>query len=99
MRTVLTQVEKFDVRFPGLADQVRAWFDQGIPIRKAAELLLEHYGVSVPGTTLGNFRKRRWAPDRELLRKKKIAGRAAQEIALERAIAASLARADLEEAN
>ena len=90
MRTVLTQVEKLDVRFPGLAEQVRAWFDQGIPIRSVSELLLECYGVSVPGTTLGNFRIRRWARDRELLRKKKIAGRAAQEIALERAIAASL---------
>jgi hypothetical protein len=96
MRTVLTQVEKLDVRFPGLAEQVRAWFDQGIPIRSVSELLLEHYSVSVPGTTLGNFRKLRWARDRELLRKTKIAARAAHEIALERAIAASLAGETLE---
>jgi hypothetical protein len=60
-----TKIEKLDKRFPGLADQVRRWFDLGIHVRDVAELLREHYGVSVPKSTVGNFRARRWARERE----------------------------------
>jgi ribulose bisphosphate carboxylase small subunit len=62
----LTKIEQLDQPFPGLANQVRAWFDLGMTAQRVAQLLREQYQVSVPRTTVGNFRTRRWAREREL---------------------------------
>jgi hypothetical protein len=85
----LTTIEKLDQRFPGLADQVRTWFAQGIPAREIAELLGAQYGARASEDAVEYFRSRRWVPEQELLREKKIAALAAQEVSREQAIRAS----------
>jgi hypothetical protein len=87
----LTKIEELDQRFPGLADKVKMWFAQGIPARKIAELLFEQYKVSVSATPISSFRSRRWVPEQELLREKRLAALAAREVSREQAIKASLA--------
>jgi len=60
----LTKIEQLDMQIPGLANQVRMWFDQGVSARAVRELLREQYGVSVSETLISNFRAWRWAPER-----------------------------------
>ncbi|MGD0221757.1 MAG: hypothetical protein ABSF71_05430 [Terriglobia bacterium] len=80
---MLTKIEKLDQRFPGLAARVRTWFDQGISVLKIVDLLREHYGVSVPKSTVGNFRAWRWVPDREALNRAHAKLQAALELSRE----------------
>jgi hypothetical protein len=87
----LTKIEKLDQRFPGLADNVRKWFAQGVSAKKIAVLLFQQYQVSLSPTPVGSFRSRRWVPEQELLRERKIAARAALEVSRELEITASLA--------
>ena len=89
----LTKIERLDQQFPGLADQVRNWFTQGISCEKVAVLLAERYPLAAPvgHSTVGSFRRKRWVGEMELLREKKIAVWAAQEVAREREIKAAFA--------
>lgn len=91
--TKLTKVELLDRQFPGLADQVRRWFVAGHSCVKVAELLRHQYGEAarLGQSTVGSFRVKRWVPEREMLREKKISILAAQEVAQEREIKAALA--------
>ena len=89
----LTKIEKLDQQFPGLADDVRKWFAQGISCEKIAELLFERYQVSLSAAPIGSFRCRRWVPEQDLLQEKRIETLAAQEAAREREIKAALAGA------
>ena len=89
----LTKIEIFDQRFPGLADNVRKWFAQGISAQKVAVLLFERYQVSISTPGVGRFRSQRWVPEQELLQEKKIAALAALEVAREQEIRASMASA------
>ena len=41
--TRLTHIEELDRRFPGLADGVKAWFDQGVTVRQVVDLLHQQY--------------------------------------------------------
>lgn len=77
---MLMKIEKLDHQFPGLADSVRNWFAQGISAQKVSDLLREKYKVSVPRTDIAYFRARRWVPELELLREKRIAAQVAQEM-------------------
>jgi hypothetical protein len=61
----MTKIHKLEQHFPGLADQVRKWFDTGIPCIQVVQLLREQYGVSVPRWTVGYFRTKFWARERE----------------------------------
>ena len=61
-----TKIEKLDLRFPGLADQVRAWFNLGRTAQEVSQLLREQYHVSVPLWTVSRFRAHRWARERDL---------------------------------
>ncbi len=71
-----THIEALDRRLPGLADAVKAWFNQGVPVRQVVELIRRQYHIAVPRSTLGNFRARRWARDRELRLEKEPEARA-----------------------
>ena len=62
---MLTQIEKLDRCYPGLAAQVREWFAEGVPVLGVVERLRERYGIFVPKSTVGNFRARRWAREQE----------------------------------
>ncbi len=87
----LTKIEQLDQRFPGLADNVRKWFAQGVSAEKIAALLFERYQVSLSPTPISSFRSRRWVPEQDRVREEKIAAMVALEVASEQAIAASMA--------
>jgi hypothetical protein len=91
MRKTLTKIEILDQQFPGLADQLRQWFCQGVSAEKIAARMFERYQLSVSPTTVGSFRSRRWVREQQLLQKRKIEILAAAEVAREQAIRASLA--------
>jgi hypothetical protein len=80
---MLTHIEKLDQQFPGLAAQVRAWFAEGVPVLRVVELLQAQYGVSVPKSTIGNFRVRRWAREQEARLQALVKNRAARELTRE----------------
>lgn len=82
----LTRIEQLDQRLPGLADTVRVWFNQGIPLRKVTALLFQQYNVSVPRSTVANFRSRRWVREQEEKHRKEILERAFQRASRERAL-------------
>jgi hypothetical protein len=65
MRKVLTQIEKLDGRFPGLAFKVKNWLDQGHTAAQIPQLLHDHFGVSVTKTMVEKFRSKRWAPEKD----------------------------------
>ncbi len=52
---ILTKIEKLDQTFPGLADDVRQWFGQGISAKKITALLFERYQVSLFGNSHQQF--------------------------------------------
>ncbi len=89
----LTKIELLDQQFPGLANEVRKWFAQGISCEKVGVLLAQRYPLPapLPHSTVGRFRSHRWVPEMELLRQKKIEAWAAQEVAREREIKMELA--------
>lgn len=61
-----TKIKQLDQRFPGLADQVKKWFDLGMTSQQVVQLLREQYAVSVSRWAVGYFRTRYWARPREL---------------------------------
>ncbi len=67
MRKVLTQIEKLDGRFPGLAFKVKNWLDQGHKAAQIPQLLHDHFGVSVTKTMVEKFRSKRWAPEKDAI--------------------------------
>ena len=87
----LTRIEKLDQQYPGLADSVRDWFNQGISSEKVKELIREKYGFTVGRWDVGYFRTERWVPERELLRRNKMAALVAEEMAALRTFPASRA--------
>ena len=76
----LTRIEKLDHQYPGLADSVKDWFYQGFSAEKVKDLLHEKYGISVARADIGFFRTERWVPEMELVREKRIAALAAQDM-------------------
>ncbi|MFZ0961668.1 MAG: hypothetical protein WAO35_12245 [Terriglobia bacterium] len=74
-----TRIEKLDQQFPGLADKVRLWFNQGLTAKAVALLLREQYQVSVHPRTVGVFRTRRWVRERKLGQEKETAAAASAE--------------------
>ncbi len=82
----LTKIEQLDAQFPGLADDVRKWFDLGVHVRQVAKFLFERYGVSVPKSTVGNFRARRWAREREVRQNEAVRREAVEEVCRELAL-------------
>ena len=74
-----TRIEQLDAQFPGLADQVRSWFNHGISAERVALLLREVYGVQVPAPTVANFRARRWAKEVRRRLAERIAAEAARD--------------------
>jgi hypothetical protein len=91
MKKRLTKVEELEVRHPGLADQLRVWFSQGIFVRQIPELITEQYKVPVSESAISSFRRKRWVPEQELLREKKLNAIVALEVAREQEIRASMA--------
>jgi hypothetical protein len=87
----LTKIEQLDQRIPGLAENVKRWFSQGVSSEQVAVLIFKHYQVSLTSSPVSSFRTRRWVPEQELLEEKKIAALAALEVAREEAIRASMA--------
>jgi len=65
MRKVLTEIEKLDGRFPGLAVRVKRWFDDGHTSAEIAALLREECDPSITDTMVENFRYKRWVPEKE----------------------------------
>ncbi len=64
----LTRIEKLDQKLPGLADQVSAWFNEGLSTQRVVDLLTKWFGLRVPRSTVGSFRARRWMRDRQMAR-------------------------------
>jgi hypothetical protein len=87
----LTKIEQLDQSFPGLADDVRMWFGQGITAEQIVKLLFEKHHVSVTVSPISSFRHRRWAPERERIQEKRIEALAALEVEREQEIKASMA--------
>jgi len=63
MAKKLTKIEQLDQQFPGLAAKVMIWFDCGVVIHEVVERLRAEYQVSVPWSTVRNFRVCRWTPE------------------------------------
>lgn len=82
----MTRIEQHDRRIPGLATQVKTWFDQGISARAVVELLRERYHIVVPKTTVSNFRTQRWARERTTQQRRQVEAAAAAEFARMRAM-------------
>jgi|SRR5271157_5041427 len=87
----LTKIEQLDQRFPGLADNVGKWFAQGFSAEKIVALLFDEYHISLSKTPVSSFRSRRWVPEQDLLRDRKIAALVALEVSREQEIRASMA--------
>ncbi len=77
----LTRIEILDHDHPGLADQLREWFLQGIPVRKIPPLVLEKYNLRVSDTHVARFRRRHWVRELDLAREKRIEAFIEQELA------------------
>jgi hypothetical protein len=86
----LGMVEQLDGIFPGLADQVRMWFLQGVPVRQVPRLLMKQYNVSISATPIARFRTRRWVPEQEIVREKRLTAQAALQVSREETMRASL---------
>jgi ribulose bisphosphate carboxylase small subunit len=87
----LTKIEQLDHTYPGLADSVRNWFNQGITAEQIVVLLSEEYHVSVTVSPISRFRRKRWAPERERIEEKRIEALAALEVARAQKIRESMA--------
>jgi hypothetical protein len=60
MRSRLTRVEQLDAQHPGLANDVKKWFSEGLAAGSIAAGVQKKYGVLVRPTTLGRYRNCRW---------------------------------------
>jgi hypothetical protein len=86
----LTKIEHLDERFPGLADNVRMWFAQGVTVKQIVALLFERYQVSLSTGPISSFRLKRWAPERKRIQEMRISALVALEVAREQEIKASM---------
>ncbi len=68
----LTKIEKLDHVYPGLADQVREWFAQGVAVRQVPKLVFAKYNLRITEALVASFRSRRWAHEQELMLEKRI---------------------------
>jgi hypothetical protein len=75
----LTKIEQLDQRFPGLADQVKVWFNQGVTAAMISDLLREQRGIPVTESAVGSFRTRRWVPEREFSCQRRLTVRALED--------------------
>ena len=91
-RTRLTMIEKLDAQFPGLADEVRKRFAEGVPAHKIAEQILEKYQVAISASTVSSFRCRRWVPEQKRLQEKRLDALVARELAREQELTAEMVR-------
>ncbi len=87
----LTKIEQLDAQFPGLADNVRNWFAQGVTSEQIVALLFEKYQVSLTTSPISSFRNKRWARERERIEEARISALVALEVAREEEIKASMA--------
>lgn len=92
MRNRLTKIEKLDYHYPGLADQVREWFAQGVGVRQIPGLLFAKYNLRITETPVARFRTRRWVPEQELIQQKRIEALIARIYARDDEIALGLAK-------
>lgn len=60
MRSRLTRVEQLDAQHPGLANDVKKWFSEGLAAGSIAEEVRKKYGAVMRPTTLGRYRICRW---------------------------------------
>ncbi len=81
----LTKIEKLDHDYPGLADQLREWFLQGIAVRKIPGLVLEKYQLHISETPVARFRRRRWVREHEMAMQQRIQVLVEEQIACEEA--------------
>ena len=88
----LTKIEQLDQQIPGLADDVRNWFAQGVTSEQIVGLLFEKYQVSVTTSPISSFRNRRWAPERQRIEDQRIAALVALEVVREQEIKSSMVR-------
>jgi hypothetical protein len=63
----LTEIEKLDGQYTGLAFTVRCWFDQGKTLDQIPELLQGRFGVTVTRGMVESFRCTRWVPEKEAI--------------------------------
>lgn len=61
----MQRIMQLDQQFPGLANQVRTWFDQGVIAKDVARRLWERYQIRVTRNVVGYFRTQYWARQRE----------------------------------
>ena len=66
-RWVLTDVQKVDGSYPGVASAVRGLLDQGQSAEKIAERVNQVFGTSVNDSAVGQFRTKVWVPEKELV--------------------------------
>jgi hypothetical protein len=79
MRTVLSQLEKLDGKYPGLLEKVKKWIDQGVTAKQLPKLLHAEYGVEVKEGVFNYFRAKKWATEKETIALKKETTQAAIE--------------------
>jgi len=84
-REPLTLIEKLDQRFPGLAAQVNAWFEQGVTALAIASRLEGRYNVPVAESLVSSYRCRRWVRQREARLRRRLEALAAEEAQRKRA--------------
>ena len=72
-RKYLTKIERLDGSYPGLADQLRTWFAEGVSARKISPMVQSQFALSVDYQVVQRFRSKRWVREREL--KEAIAAR------------------------
>ena len=73
----LTDVEKLDGQFPGLAYEVKSGFDQGLTAAKVAECISKRFPVQVTKRKIQSYRSKRWVPDKKKLEEAALAAQAA----------------------
>jgi hypothetical protein len=88
----LSKIERLDQQYPGMADDTRNWLAQGISCEKIAVRLSDKYQVAIATSPVKRFRCGRWVPEQKLLRERKIALLAAQQVAQEKEMRAILTR-------
>ncbi len=88
----LTKIEKLDHDYPGLADQVREWFAQGVAVRQVPKLVFAKYNLRITETPVARFRSRRWVQEQELMQEKRIEALIARLYAHDDEIALALAQ-------
>ncbi len=86
----LTKIEMLDHQYPGLADQLRQWFLQGIAVRQIPRLVLEKYELHISETPVARFRRRRWVREQEMAMQQRIQVLVEEQIARDEAARAGV---------